>query len=198
MFDGPVATANRPRHWSIHECATARLNRRRPDRGSRPRSSCWVFHRSSASADMSAAAIGGGPGRGVFLEQPPQSIGVTPRTLDPGFCPFQVAVGRAVGQHEQARGVRAVESIMASGSTTFLRDLLIFSDRHNRHRRAAVRFLIRSVPFWRLPLAASPRSRRPLRGMSRDKPCPGSATLRTAPSRPNNRTFSEPAKRNRE
>jgi uncharacterized protein YcfJ len=61
----------------------------------------------------------------------------------PAFGPFQVALGRAVGQHEPARGVGAVASMISSGSTTFFFDFDIFSTRPigrpaGRQRRRAV------------------------------------------------------------
>src|SRR3546814_20062790 len=43
-----------------------------------------------------------------MVEQPPQPLDEAPRALDPRFAPRQVALGRAVGEHEPAYRVGAV------------------------------------------------------------------------------------------
>ena len=71
----------------------------------------WIARFSSVAAGDRRAGVGvpGGASCGsALVEQAPQTVEVAPGAVDPGLGPFQVALGRAVGQHEQARGVGAV------------------------------------------------------------------------------------------
>ena len=78
--------------------------------------------------------------RRALVDQPPEPVQVAPGAVDAGVGPFQVAVGRAVGEHEQARGVGAVAlDDRASGRSVLRLDLLIFSTRPARHRPAVRR-----------------------------------------------------------
>jgi hypothetical protein len=64
-----------------------------------------------------------------LAEQPPQPLDEARAAFDPGFRPRQVALRRAVGQHEPAHRIGAVAAMMSSGSTTFFFDFDILMTR---------------------------------------------------------------------
>ena len=142
------------------------------DRRDRPVDRAPQRDRRRATARFGSRLPPGGSRVALRLDQPPQPVDIAPGAVDAGLGPFEVALGRAVGQHEQPRGVGAVGLDRSSvGSTMFFFDLLIFST------RPTVTALPSSIgtPAARLVLAR-PRpaaaSRRPRPGRSGGRPCP--------------------------
>ena len=78
------------------------------DRGDRAVDRALELERRGRRAG-SAPACPTAASRGARLvDQPPQPVQIAPGAVDAGLGPLEVALGRAVGQHEQARGVGAV------------------------------------------------------------------------------------------
>ena len=64
--------------------------------------------RLARTARTGSVNVSAGRRPGPGLEEAPEAVEVTPGAVDAGFGPLKIALGRAVGQHEEARGVGAV------------------------------------------------------------------------------------------